>query len=75
MKTLRQFIFIFVAVTGLTLGVSAQKNDQKKPPKDPPPVINPGQKPPKERPPKETKPNKPGMSFFIAGKETHIDLV
>ena len=75
MKTLKQLIFIFVAVAGLTLGVAAQKNDQKKPPKDPPPVINPGQKPPRERPPKEIKPNKPGMSYFIAGRQSDLALV
>lgn len=74
MKTLRQLLFIFAAVAGLTFGVSAQKHDQKKPPKDPPPVINPGQKPPKERPPKETKPKKPGMSYFVAGKPSDLDL-
>lgn len=75
MKTLRQLIFIFVAVTGLTLAVSAQKNDQKKPPKDPPPVINPGDKKPKERPPREDKPKKPGISYFIAEKQADLDLI
>jgi len=75
MKTLRQLIFIFVAVAGLTLGAAAQENDQKKPPKDPPPVINPGDKKPKDKPPKDTKPKKPGISYFIAGKQSNIDLV
>ena len=75
MKTLRQLIFIFLAVAGLALGVSAQKDDQKKPPKQPPPVINPGDKKPKEKPPKETKPNKPGVSYFLAGKPSNLDLV
>jgi len=72
MKTLRQLIFIFVAITGLTLAVSAQKNNQQKPPKDPPPVINPG-KPPKP-PPKDDKPKKPGVSYFVAGKQSDLDL-
>lgn len=71
MKTLRQLIFIFVAVTGLTLAVSAQKDEQKKPPKQPPPVVTPGKpKPPKgEKPPK-----KPEMSSSIAGEPSDFDL-
>lgn len=64
-----------MAVAGLTLAVSAQKNDQKKPPKDPPPVVNPGQKPPKDRPPKEEKPKKPNMSFFVFVKPSDLDRV
>lgn len=77
MKTLRQLIFAFVAVVGLSMAVSAQKDDQKKPPpKDPPPVINPGQKPPRENPPKgEDKPKKPSIAFVFASKETSIDVV
>lgn len=58
-------------VIGLSLAVSAQKEDPKKPPpKPPPPVINPGQKPPKG----EDKPKKPGMAFIIVSKESMVDL-
>lgn len=64
MKTLKQILFALVAVAGLSLAVSAQKGDQPKPPKDPPPKIEPK---PKDNPPKDQpKPKKPGMSFFVA---------
>lgn len=62
MKTLQQILFAFVVVAGLSLAVSAQKDGQKKPPKEKPPVINPKEKPP----PRETpKPKKPGTSHFV----------
>jgi len=69
MKMLRQFIFTLVAVIGLSMAVSAQKDDPKKtPPKPPPPVITPGDK---TKPPREDKkPKKPGMAFAILSKET-----
>jgi hypothetical protein len=70
MNTFKQILFTFAVVIGLSIAVSAQKNeDQKKPPpKPPPPVVNPGgQKPPK---PREEKPKKPGMaSSFLQAKE------
>lgn len=66
MKTLKQILFILVAVVGLTLGVSAQKGGGgQKPPKDPPPKIEP--KPKNEPPPKGgNRPGKPGMAFVVA---------
>jgi hypothetical protein len=61
MRVLKDILFTMVLVTGLTLAVSAQKGGQQKPPpKDPPPKVNPGQKPP---PPKNEKPKKPGMAM------------
>lgn len=76
MKTLRHLISAFVAVIGLSMAVSAQKDDQKKPPiKEPPPVINPGEKPPREKPPKgEDKPKKPSIAFVFASEKTSIDV-
>ncbi len=73
MNSLRQIIFTLVAVVVLSLAVSAQKNDPKKPPPKPkPPVINPGDK----KPPKnEDKPKKPEMSFVLVYKEGSADLV
>ena len=70
MRMLRHTLFILVAVFGLSLAVSAQKQDPKKiPPKERPPVINPGDKSrPRENPsnpgnpPRDTgrdKPKKP----------------
>ena len=62
MRTFKQFLFILVAVTGLTLGVSAQKGGgQQKPPKVKPPKIEP--KPKDNPPPKGGRPNRPGMAF------------
>ncbi len=73
MNTLKQVLFTFAVVVGLAMGVSAQKNDPKKPPpKDPPPTVNPrGDKPPpRENPPREgDKPKKPSMEYsLILGK-------
>jgi hypothetical protein len=62
MKSLKQIIFVFaisigLVLSGLTLSVPAQRgDDQKKPPKQNPPVIKPGEKPPprgNEKPPKK----------------------
>ena len=63
MKNLRKSIITFAVVVGLAfsgLGVGAQKDDQKRPPKDPP-KVNPGEKPPpRGNPPKGGGPKKPG---------------
>lgn len=70
MKTLKHLFLGFVLLAGLSLGVSAQKNDdQKKPPKkDPPPTVNPnprGEKPPPRQDPPRDKPKKPGSEYSI----------
>ena len=68
MKKFRHIAFMFVVVLGLAFSVSAQKggDDRKggRPPKDPPPRVDPGVKPPKGNPPKE-KPGRPGMAFVL----------
>ena len=65
MKKLRHIAFIFAVVLGLTFSVSAQKGDDKKrPPKNPPPTVDPAPKPPRGNPPKE-KPGRPGMAYFV----------
>jgi hypothetical protein len=68
MNKLKEIILMFAVVTTLTLGVSAQEqnDDQKRPPKKPP-VREPKEKPPKgnDRPPK-----KPGMSFYLVSSGT-----
>jgi hypothetical protein len=62
MRSLKEFVFTCVMVAGLSLAVSAQKDDQKKPPpKNPPPVINPRPKPP----PDSNKPKRPGSSEAV----------
>ena len=70
MKGLRQIIFTTAMVIGLALTASAQKPDDPKhrPPKDPPPKVNPG---PKERPPRGNPPpkddrKKPGAFYFVS---------
>jgi hypothetical protein len=64
MRVIRHILFSFVMVAGLSLAVSAQKNDDQKkpPPKDPPPVINPQ---PKNPPSDSNKPKKPGFAMVI----------
>lgn len=72
MNTLKQILFTFAVVIGLSIAISAQKNDPKKPPpKDPPPVVNPREKPPPQKPREGDKPKKPGMEYSMASlKET-----
>ena len=67
MRSIQKFIFTLLMVAGLTLAVSAQKDDQKKPPpKGDPPVVTPQPKnPPPQKPPSNT-PQKPGMYAWIA---------
>jgi hypothetical protein len=80
MRFLRHILFTCAVVAGLAVGASAQKNDQKKPPpKGPPPVITPGDKNrPRENPPRNSGGDrggkKPGLAFFVAGKEVEIDF-
>lgn len=72
MRILKQFLFITLVMAGLSLAVSAQRQDPKKPPPKGPdrPVVRPGDKPPKEKPPpprdRDKRPQKPDeMSFVI----------
>lgn len=79
MNTLKQFIFTFAVVIGLSFAVSAQKNDdpKKPPPKDPPPVVNPGKEkpPPRPNPPRDSdKPKKPVMEFSILTSKDRFDI-
>lgn len=76
MKILRNLLFTLFAVVGLTLSVSAQKDDKKpRPPKDPP-KVEPADKnrPPRETPKGNDKPKKPGMEFVLVidGKKSEI---
>lgn len=68
-KILMKFLFTFVAVVGLTLSISAQKNNDDKKPKPPKetPTIDPGKKPP---PRDDKKPKKPGMAFMLVVEST-----
>jgi hypothetical protein len=73
MRNLREIIFMFVMVVGLSLSVSAQKDDQKRPPKDPAPKVNPGEKPPRGNPPPKD-PKKPGMEMYLAAAKREDNL-
>jgi hypothetical protein len=65
MKFLREISFILMAVCGLTLAVSAQKDDKSRPPKEKPPVVVPGDKKPPQNPPKgDDRPKKPGFAWL-----------
>ena len=66
MNIVKRFLFIIFVVAGLAFAVSAQKNDPKKPPKNPP-TVDPGKKnPPRENPPpRNNGPKKPGMAFVL----------
>jgi hypothetical protein len=77
MKTLKQLLFTLMAVVGISLSVSAQKDDQRRPPKGNPPVIRPGEKPPRDNPPPrdENKPKKPGFSVLVAPGQPRSDEI
>ena len=70
MRSLKQIILVFAMAVGLALNVSAQNDDQKRPPKDPV-VRDPKQKPPRGNPPPkgDDKPKKPGMSFYLVSAD------
>ena len=70
MNILKQLLLIFAIVIGFSLTAFAQKDDQdKKPPKEKPPVVNPeDKKPPKgEKPPENDRPKKPNAIFVKTG--------
>ncbi|PYT00775.1 MAG: hypothetical protein DMF63_05570 [Acidobacteria bacterium] len=75
MKSLKEIILMFVVVIGLALNVSAQNDDQKRPPKVPP-VREPKEKPPRDNPPKggHDRPKKPGMSFYLVSSQAENKL-
>ena len=62
-------------VLGMAFSVSAQKDDQKRPPKDPPKIyVPPKDRPPRGNPPKgDDKPKKPGMSFYLVTVKNDSD--
>jgi len=67
MKSLKEIILMFAVVSGLALSIPAQNNDdQKRPPKPRPPVVDPKQKPPKGG---GDRPKKPGMSYYPVSGE------
>lgn len=73
MKFLKQLMFTIVAVAALSLAVSAQRDDKKKPPPKNPdrPVVKPGEKPPPKDKDGDQKPKKPEMAFVlvVGGKD------
>ena len=76
MKLVKQILFTLILVAGLSVASMAQKgggDGKNPPPKNPPPVINPGKgnPPPRENPPKGggDKPKKPGFAFIVRRDE------
>lgn len=70
MKVLKQLLIMISMVVGLSLAVSAQKDDKKQD-KPKPPVIKPGEnKPPRPNP--SDKPKKPNISFFVMMKTDEV---
>lgn len=73
MRKLKQIVLGFFLLAGLSMAVSAQKqNDQKKPPpKEPPPKVRPGENKP---PPRESRPKKPGSEFAIIWRDEKTNI-
>jgi len=69
MKVLQKIFFTLAMVTGLSLGVFAQKAEHsKRPPKQTPPVITPA--PVKPPPKKDDRRKRSSTELIIASKET-----
>lgn len=65
---LKQILFTFAIVVGFSLTAFAQKDqDKPRPPKEQPPVVNPGEKPKPPKPDNEDKPKKPNVIFVKIG--------
>ncbi len=66
MKIFKNLLFALTIMVGTSIAVSAQKDqDKKPPPKDKPPVVKPGDKDrPKDKPP--DKPKKPGYEASVS---------
>ena len=60
-------------VIGLAFSVSAQKDDQKRPPKGDPPKVNPGEKPPRGNPPPKD-PKKPGFATYLVANNREDNM-
>jgi hypothetical protein len=74
MKILKQLIFMAVFLIGLSTAAMAQKDDQKKPPKNPP-VVNAPDKKPKENPKGDRGGKKPGLVLYYRDDGTAIELL
>jgi hypothetical protein len=68
MKFVKKILFMFALVAGLSVASMAQKGGDgpKRPPKNPPPVINPGKgnPPPREAPKGDDKHKRPGEAVL-----------
>ena len=72
MKNLKQLLLAIVFVVGISITVSAQKDDKKPPPKPNPPVVPVEPKKPKEDKPKD---KKPGIVFYLSENRIEITSV
>ena len=76
MKTLKQILFIFVMVVGLSGAALAQKDQKRPPKKEPAPKVNPREdKPPPKNSPREgNRPKKPGMAYVLVMPKENFDI-
>lgn len=72
MKILKNLLSALIFTILTTISVSAQNQDDKKPKKDPPPVIKPGDKGDKGE--KKDKPKKPQAESALVARLVEIDL-
>ena len=70
MRVLQKILFTLAMVVGLSVVGFAQKDDQKKVPKQAPPVITPAPKPP----PKKDDKKKSSSELILAAKESLAEL-
>jgi hypothetical protein len=86
MNLVKHLIFTFVIVLGLSMAVSAQKQDRggKQRPKETPPVVTPAEKTrPKENPPKNNNGGGrsgrggrgPGMAFVVPASQLSTEVI
>ena len=85
MKYIKHLVFTFVVLLGFTITASAQRNDQRRPPKGNPPVVTPADKDrPRDNPPKNNgggkdnrgkgRGNRPGLAALVPGNQIVLEL-
>jgi hypothetical protein len=76
MNILKNLIFMAVFLIGLSTAAMAQKDDQKRPPKNPPVVNAPDKNKPKENPPKGDRGGKkPGLVLYYREDGNAVEVL
>jgi hypothetical protein len=69
MKTLKQILFMALVVAGFSITAMAQRDNNNRPPKDPPTIPAPDKNPPKDPPKNDNnnndRPKKPQVAVFV----------